>query len=126
MMNAKTIAYWVLSGLLALAMAGSAFGYLSGAMDEDMGHLGMPHWFVVVLGAWKGLSAIALLVPALPIIKEWAYAGLFFTFTGAVVAHLASGDPVTTAIPPLVMLGIGAGSYFLRPSHLRVAPVKAD
>ncbi|MBK8506798.1 MAG: DoxX family protein [Saprospiraceae bacterium] len=27
-----------------------------------------------------------------PILKEWAYAGFFFTMTGAIISHLAIGD----------------------------------
>lgn len=121
-MDGKTIGYWVTSGLVALAMAGSAAGYLSGAMNADMAHLGYPPHFVTLLGTWKGLAAVALLVPALPRIKEWAYAGLFFTFTGAAIAHLAAGDGIGGILPPVVMGLIATASYFLRPPHLVVGP----
>lgn len=121
-MNTKDIAYWATSGLLALAMAGSSAGYLTGAMDENMQQIGLPAWFVLVLGTWKGLGAIALVAPVFPRIKEWAYAGFGFTFTGAVVAHLGSGDPIGTAIPPLVMLGLLVASYVLRPARLTLVP----
>jgi hypothetical protein len=124
-MDGKTIGYWASSGLVALAMGASAAGYLSGAMDADMAKLGLPGWFVLTLGTWKGLAAIALLVPALPRVKEWAYAGLFFTFTGAVIAHLASGDPVATAVPPIVLGLITTASYVLRPAHLQPGPSPA-
>ena len=121
-MDKKTMAYWAASGILALAMAGSCAGYLTGAMDADMAKLGVPPWFVLLLGSWKGLAAIALVVPALPRVKEWAYAGLFFTFTGAAVAHLASGDGFGAIVPPLVMLTLMFASYNLRPAHLVVGP----
>ena len=37
------------------------------------------------------LGAVALLVPRRPLLKEWAYAGAFFTYTGAIVSHLTTG-----------------------------------
>jgi len=53
--------------------------------------LGYPSYFLVILGIWKLLGAIALVVPRFPRLKEWAYAGVVFNFTGAVASHLASG-----------------------------------
>ena len=54
-------------------------------------HLGYPSYFLVLLGTWKVLGAAALLVPGRPLLKEWAYAGAFFTYTGAIVSHLTTG-----------------------------------
>ncbi len=54
-------------------------------------HLGYPSYFLVLLGTWKVLGAVALLVPGRPLLKEWAYAGAFFTYTGAMVSHLSTG-----------------------------------
>lgn len=115
---AKTIAYWTTTGLLGLAMAGSGFGYLSGAMDEAIAELGYPPSFVTWMGALKLLGAVALLIPALPRAKEWVYAGFFFVFTGAAWSHFAIGHDIGHIAPPLVMLGLLAGSYFLRPARL--------
>lgn len=116
---ARTIGYWTTTALVALAMGASAFGYLSGAMNEAMGDLGYPLHFILLLGTWKALGAIGLLVPALPRVKEWVYAGFFFTFTGAAIAHAAVGDLAGIA-PPLIMLGLLATSYVLRPARLWV------
>jgi len=120
MQLAKTIAYWTTTGLLGLAMLASSAGYLTGSMNEAMAALGLPVSFAMLLGAWKGLGAIGLLVPALPRVKEWAYAGLFFTFTGAAVMHLAAGDSLAHAAPPLVMGILLVVSYLLRPAKLWV------
>ena len=57
-------------------------------------HLGYPSYFLVLLGTWKVLGAVALLVPGRPLLKEWAYAGAFFTYTGAMVSHLTTGYDV--------------------------------
>jgi DoxX-like family len=45
----------------------------------------------VLLGTWKVLGAVAQLIPRHPLLKEWAYAGAFFTYTGAIVSHLTTG-----------------------------------
>lgn len=115
-MNGRTIGYWASTGLLSLAMLGSAAGYLTGAMNEAMGALGYPMYFVTLLGVWKGLGAIALLAPGLARLKEWAYAGFFFTFTGAAISHAAVGDGAGEIVAPLVMLAMLGASWALRPS----------
>ncbi|MEN0066377.1 MAG: DoxX family protein [Myxococcota bacterium] len=120
-MDGKTIGYWVSTGLFALALGASGVGYLTGAMNEALFALGYPLHFIYLLGTWKVLGAIALLVPAFPRLKEWAYAGFFFNLTGAAVAHLAV-DGVGEAIPPLVLLAILGVSYTLRPAHLSFSP----
>lgn len=113
-MNAKTITYWATTGLLSLAMLGSGFGYLSGAMNEAMiDHMGYPAHFVMILGTWKLLVAPGLLAPGFAKVKEWAYAGLFFTLTGAAVAHAAIGDGAGEILPPLFMLALTLTSYGL-------------
>lgn len=54
-------------------------------------HLGYPTYFLVILGIWKWLGALALLVPRFGLVKEWAYAGTFFVYTGAIASHLTTG-----------------------------------
>jgi len=63
--------------------------------------------------------AMALLTPKLPRLKEWAYAGFVFDLTGAAISHLAVGEPVSTAIPSLVLCGVLMVSYILRPEDRR-------
>jgi hypothetical protein len=82
-------------------------------------HLGYPSYFLVLLGTWKVLAAVALLAPRRPLLKEWAYAGAFFTYTGALVSHLATGYdlgevPVLGILTALTML-----SWALRPPSRR-------
>ena len=68
-----------------------------------------------IVGVWKLFSVPALLAPRLPRLKEWAYAGIFFDFTGAAASHAFSGDPPGKIATPLVLLLIAAASWALRP-----------
>lgn len=80
-----------------------------------MAALGYPTYFVALLGAWKVLGGLAILAPRRPLLKEWAYAGIAFDLTGAAFSHAAMGHPAAKVIAPLVILGIAAASWALRP-----------
>lgn len=122
---AKTISFWIVTVLFCLAMGAGGVGDLVGAMDEQMTGLGYPWYFARILGFWKVMGVIAVLVPLLPRVKEWAYAGFLVALTGAAASHLMNGDPVTTAIAPIVILGLGVASYALRPESWTVLPAAA-
>ncbi len=121
-MNAKTLTYWICTGLIAAMTLLSAFMALTSRPEAVAGtaRLGYPPYFMYILGTWYVLGVLALLAPGRPVLKEWAYAGFMFTYTSAVVSHLASGDGPQAAAP-LVALLILAGSYFLRPTSRRIA-----
>jgi hypothetical protein len=81
--------------------------------------LGYPSYFLVLLGVWKVLGAVVLVVPRRPLLKEWAYAGTFFTYSGAIVSHLTTGYalnelPLLTVLTALTVL-----SWTLRPPGRR-------
>lgn len=83
-------------------------------------HLGCPSYFLVVLGVWKVLGAVALLAPRFPLLKEWAYAGVIFVDTGAVASHLTVGYG-TAELAFLVPLGgLTVVSWSSRPDSRRV------
>jgi len=117
-MNAKTVTYWTTTVLFSLALGagGAADLALTPDMAAAMEHLGYPEYFAGILGAWKLLGVVALLVPAMPRLKEWSYAGFFFNLTGAAISHLALGDGVGGVMPPLVLLSLGAASWALAPA----------
>jgi len=118
-MNAKSIAYWVTTGLFSVALAAGGLADLTGGLDEAMHHLGYPASVARILGVWKLLGVAALLAPGLPRLKEWAYAGFFFNLTGAFAAHQFAGDALADSVAPLVLLAVAAASYLLRPESRR-------
>lgn len=117
---ARKIAYWVSTGLVVVPSLFAAFAYLSGSPQAVAGfaHVGYPQQLRIILGIAKPLGAIALVVPGLGKLKEWAYAGFTFAWICAFVAHyLAKDGPV--AFSPLVLLLILIISYLTRPASRR-------
>ncbi|HEV8000888.1 MAG TPA: DoxX family protein [Planctomycetaceae bacterium] len=119
----RTIAYWLTTVLVVFA-----FG-LGGVVDlmqppqavEGVTALGYPVYLCTILGVWKVLGAIALLLPGMPRLKEWAYAGIFFDLTGAAASHFYSHDPAAKVAIPLVITLIAVASWALRPASRRLA-----
>jgi uncharacterized membrane protein YphA (DoxX/SURF4 family) len=116
-MKIKPIVFWVTTGLLVLdLLAGGATSLLHpGALLSHLEHLGYPAYFASILGFWKLLGGVALLVPGMPVLKEWAYAGICFDLTSAAVSHAASGDGAPEVSAPLVIAVLAIASYVLRP-----------
>jgi hypothetical protein len=84
-------------------------------------HLGYPSYFLVLLGTWKVLGAVALLVPRRPLLKEWAYAGAFFTYSGAIVSHLSTGYDLGELGLLAILTALTVLSWALRPSSRRTS-----
>jgi uncharacterized membrane protein YphA (DoxX/SURF4 family) len=89
--------------------------YVRAVMEQ----LGYPAYFAIILGAWKVPGAVVLLAPRFPRLKEWAYAGAVFTFTGAAASHLAAGDGAGALVAPVILTGLTAASRALRPPARR-------
>src|SRR4051794_5949820 len=90
------------------------------SLMEGMTHLGFPAYFVTILGVWKVLGGVTVLAPRLPRLKEWAYAGMLFDLTGAAASHAAVGDPAGKIAAPLIIAGIVAASWALRPESRKL------
>lgn len=121
--SVRSAVYWTATLLIALAMLSGGAAYLLGAEVplRGMADLGYPAYFVTILGIWKVLGGLALIVPRLPLLKEWAYAGIAFDLTGAAFSHAAVADPVAKVMVPLVLLAVMAASWALRPGSRRLA-----
>jgi hypothetical protein len=106
-------AYWASTAFAALALGatGAADLLRVPAIMDSLAHLGYPTYFATILGTWELLGAAALVAPHLPRVKEWAYAGMFFTLTGAALSHAASGDPVGKVLAPVVLLAAVMASW---------------
>jgi uncharacterized membrane protein YphA (DoxX/SURF4 family) len=114
---ALKLTYWVSTGVLVGLSVLAAFTYLSGSPQAVQGfaHVGYPQQLRVILGIAKLLGAVALIVPGLPKLKEWAYAGFTFAWISALVAHyLAKDGP--KAFMPLILLVLLFVSYLTRPA----------
>ena len=62
-----------------------------------------------------------VVLPGLPRLKEWAYAGLFFDLAGALYSHLSLGDPPSAWIFPIIGLLLVGSSYALRAANRAAA-----
>lgn len=91
-----------------------------GGYNEIVTKLGNPLYLLSIIGTWKILGVIAILIPKFPLLKEWAYAGFFFVMTGAAISHLAVGQPLVEAIPPLVLLVAILLSWYFRPGNRKI------
>ena len=121
----KQIWYWIITGLLSFSIF---FGGLSQALllkqtVEGFKPLGYPTYFIALIGIWKMLGVVAILVPKFKLLKEWAYAGIFFVMTGAVISHIAANDIHTQIIAPVVLAAFAVLSWYLRPADRRIASV---
>ncbi len=83
-------------------------------IDDVMAHLGYPAYFARILGIWEVLAGITLLAPRFPRLKEWAYAGIFFSMTGAAASRVVRGHDASHIVAPLVFAGFAVTSWALR------------
>jgi hypothetical protein len=122
MSKTKKIVYWVATIWLSLGMLSTGIVQIiqMGEEVEMMLRLGYPLYFLSLIGVWKILGVIAVLVPKTPLIKEWAYAGFFFTMTGALVSHFALGDKAIEFFGPTLLLVLTVVSWYFRPSDRKI------
>ena len=116
----RTIAYWGTTGLVATVTLLAAFSYLTSAPQavENFRHVGYPQQLRALLGIGKLSGALVLLLPRLPTLKEWAYAGFTFMWIAAIVAHYLAGDGLLVLLP-IALLGALSILYATRSSTRR-------
>jgi uncharacterized membrane protein YphA (DoxX/SURF4 family) len=117
--------YWIITGFLAFGMLAQGFAQLFHAKGfvDVINHLGYPVYFLNIIGIWKILGVIAILIPGFTRVKEWAYAGFFFVMSGAVYSHLAMSDPVKELLPALLLLILILISWYLKPADRKITSV---
>jgi hypothetical protein len=120
----RVVAYWlVTAGVVGELGVGGGWDIARLSFVRDLVvHLGYPPYFLVLLGTWKVLGATALLVPRRPLVKEWAYAGAFFTYTGAIASHLTTGYDRGEVVLLALLTGATVASWALRPPSRRSGP----
>ena len=122
MTKRNKIVYWIFTIWMSLVLVSSAIVQLLKVKDEvdTITKLGYPVYFMTIIGAWKILGVIAVLIPKRPLLKEWAYAGFFFTLSGAAISHIVSGDPFSKTVPSLFLLVLTVISWYFRPADRKV------
>lgn len=119
MAKRNKIIYWIATVWLALGMVSTGIVQLVKMKEEiektSLG-LGYPIYFLTLLGIWKLLGVVAILVPKFPLLKEWAYAGFFFVTTGAIFSHIAAGSDAIELFGPTLLLILTVISWYLRPA----------
>ena len=125
MTKRNKIIYWIATIWLSLGMISTAIVQLAKMKKETdmMIRMGYPAYLLTIIGAWKILGVIALLMPKFPILKEWAYAGFFFISTGAAFSHIAVGDPASELFGPLLLVVLTMVSWYFRPADRKVVSV---
>ena len=122
MKKSHKIIYWVSTIWLALGMTSTGIVQIIQMKEEmeKMAHLGYPSYFISYIGVWKILGVIAILLPKFPLIKEWAYAGFFFTMLGALVSHVMLADVWFEYFGPTLLLVLTCISWYFRPESRKI------
>jgi hypothetical protein len=110
------IAYWIFTVLVAWEMALGAYWDLfqTSYVRDVFSHLHLPSYFLIIMGIWKLPCAVILLIPRSPRVKEWAYAGAFFNYSGAVVLHISANDGLGGWAAPALYALFTVASWALR------------
>ena len=119
------IIYWIFTIWMALGMVSTAIVQLMKNKDElaNFINLGYPAYLMTIIGVWKLLGVIAVLIPKRPLLKEWAYAGFFFVMSGALISHIIVGDTFGRTFPALLLLILVIISWYFRPSDRKIAVI---
>lgn len=122
MTKRNKIIYWIATIFLSIGMlAGGTQQMLQiGGYNEIITSLGYPLYLLSILGVWKILGVIAILIPRFPLLKEWAYAGFFFAMSGAFISHIVVGQAFVEAVPSLILMTATVLSWYFRPADRKI------
>lgn len=123
MSKRNKIIYWIATLWLALGMLSTGIVQLIQMKEEVemFARLDYPAYLLIILGVWKILGVLVVLAPKLPMLKEWAYAGFFFTMSGAIFSHFAVADAAMDYFGPTLLLVLTIVSWYFRPADRRFA-----
>lgn len=123
MKKRNLIIYWIFTLFLSFAMlAGGIQQTLQiGGYNDIVTALHYPLYMLSIIGIWKCLGVVVLLLPGFPVLKEWAYAGFFFVLSGAAISHFVCREPFTAALPALILLLVTGVSWYFRPPNRKIA-----
>ncbi|WP_020576743.1 DoxX family protein [Actinopolymorpha alba] len=119
--RSRTIVYWTATLIIAAESFVGGFwdllriDYVRDVLEQQLSY---PPYVAVVLGLWKIPGAVVLVLPRLPRLKEWVYAGEIFVYTGAAASHFSTGD-IETGTGPLGFATVTMISWALRPVNRR-------
>jgi hypothetical protein len=134
MSKRNKIIYWIATLWLCLGMTATGITQLmllpsDGALSPPgvygITQLGYPVYVLTIIGVWKILGVIAMLVPKFALLKEWAYAGFIFLTTGALYSHIATHHPLAELFPSLLLLALTVVSWYFRPASRKVITANA-
>jgi hypothetical protein len=122
MSKANKIIYWVATIWLSLGMVSTSLVQIL-KRKEDVAfilQLGYPEYFLTIIGVWKLLGVVAILLPRFWLVKEWAYAGFFFMMSGAIFSHIAMHNGIAEIAPALLLLALTVVSWYFRPASRKL------
>jgi hypothetical protein len=119
--KARVVVYWISTLLVAQEMvAATLWAFLRpDYAGSNLAHLGYPPYVQSIIGIWAFPCAVALVVPGFGQVKEWAYAGAFFDYSGAVASHVIVGDGPSKWAAALVFSVLTLASRALLPEQRR-------
>jgi hypothetical protein len=120
--SSKHIIYWITTVIVVLENIAGSIQDLARlpTVKEVIDHLGYPEYLLFILGIWKALGALAVIIPGFPRLKEWAYAGMFFQFSGAIASHIIVHDKAVVLVVPFVLMLFVLTSWLFRPVSRRI------
>ena len=121
----KKLWYWIITAVLSFCIFSGGLAQTVQVKEVIDGFkpLGYPVYFISLIGIWKMLGVIAIFIPGFKLLKEWAYAGIFFVMSGAVISHIASGDVSVKIISPVLLAVFTVLSWYLRPTNRKIISV---
>jgi hypothetical protein len=114
--------YWVATVLVAFELVASFIWVVVGTqyVTNNLKHLGYPLFLAKIIGVFDFPGAVTLLIPGFTRLKEWAYAGAFFKYAGAVASHVFAGDGPDRWMPAFIFGLLTITSWTLRPPNRRM------